>query len=429
MIPLIIGGTIAAAAGFAALTCYRVVPQNEAHIVVTPRKTFVISPQKEQATEKKRNWYLKIPMFFVVRRMDLTIQELFQEQETYEKHQARYNVKSSIKYKIHDVVKAAATFTDEEDLKKQLEEVVRASVRAVTVKYDVADARSQKKKMSDEITKEIEDDLEQWGLKLVSFQLVNFQDTEESNIISNISKRREVAIASKTREENAEKTQFARVKEAESEEKARQREIEKDKMIQEAEQEKLKDVATKAKEAKQEEMKVIRVKTIEQANIDKEKALVEANQHKEVEKINLEKKKLEGEGDRIKLTEQAKGNAAEAREQGKAEADAKEALQKALNKFNDKAIRALVAEKVVEMQKAVGIAGAKALENADVKVFSGGAGDKSAFDIGKLLSSMSVSNDSTAQALLNKIARPNDLGLSSLNLGDKKVVKIARKKK
>ena len=407
----IIGGVIVVG-GIALLAMYRIVPPSQAHFVTSPGKTFVCSADSKVS---KKRWYFSIPLLRDIRKMDLTIKELVVEQETYEKNQARYRVKSSIKYRIGDVLTAANTFNNDTELKEQLLEVVNASVRAVTVKYDVQEARSKKKLMGEEILTEITDDLAKWGLELVNFQLIDFQDTPDSKIISDISRRREVEIQSRTREENAEKIKVARMKEAEATEKASEREIAKDKVIGEREQNKAQAIAEQEKIAQEKKYEVIRVQQIKQAEIDKDKAIVMAEQEKATELIMKEKKKLEGEGDRLKQEEQAKGLAAPIREKGLAEAEAKEALQAALNKFKDEAIRALVAERIVEMQETVGVAGAKALETAEVKVFSGD-GAKSGFDLGKMISAIQTSNEGSADAVMNYLARPNDLGLSALDL-------------
>jgi len=400
---------------------YRIVDPSEAHLVVTPNKKFVASADDNVATSNTKT-YFAIPSwlpFFgrAIRIMDVTIKELVVNQETYEKNQARYNVKSSCKYRITDVQTAAETFVSDEELQEQLKEVIRASVRAVTVKYDVVDARAFKQKMGEEIQAEMQDDLNKWGLTLINFQLVDFQDTADSTIISDISKRREVEIKSTTREQNAEKIKQARIKEAEAEEKAKEREIAKDKVIGEREQNKAQKIAEQQKIAEEKRYEVVKVQTIKQAEITKAEAIVKAEQDKATEAIFKEKKKLEGEGDRMRAEEQAKGEAAPILQKGLAEAEAKEALQKALNKFGDDAIRALVAEKVVAMQEVVGVETAKALMNADVKVFAGGgkAGEEG-FELGKMIQSMAVSNSTTADAVLNKIARPQDLGLTALGL-------------
>ena len=75
---------------------------------------------------------------------------------------------------------------------------------------------------------------------------------------------------------------------------------------------------------------------------------------------------------------------------------------------------ALVAEQVVNMQREVGIEGAKALQKADLRVFSGGKGSEQGFQLASLVESITVGNDDAAKSVLNHIARPNDLGLSQL---------------
>ena len=431
---LIAAFIIAAIFVICAFAWYRITPPTEAHLVISPSKKMIVSSDDSIATDKKKT-YFAIPsgIPFVgrqVRIMDLTIKEAVVEQESYEKNQARFQVKSSTKYRISNVNRAAETFDNDIELRKQLEEVIVSSTNAVAALYDVVDMRSKKKQMGEAIHKEMKDDLEQWGLSLISFQLIDFRDTEDSKIISDISKRREVEIEARTREENAEKTKQARIKEADAEEKARTREIAKDQVVAEREENKKQKIAEQEKLAEEKRFAVVQVQTIQQANIDKEKAIVEANQNKETEIINKETKKLAGEGDRLKAQEIAKGEAAPILEKGLAEAAAKEKLQAALNKFGDKAIMALTAEKIVEMQKDVGVETAKALTAADVKVFAGGEGEaKNGFDLGKMISAMSASNESAANAALNKIARPNDLGLSALGLKTLKEIKSPKSKK
>ena len=400
-------GIIAGAFVILWLMMYRIVPPQEAHFVTAPWGTKVCAADDNVG---KSRWYLRIPFLITVRKLPITIRELVVEQETYEKNQARYNVKSSLKYRIIDPTTSANTFTNENELNEQLQDVVRSSVRAVTVKFDVTEARSNKTLMSDEITKEILDDLGQWGLRLVSFQLIDFQDTEDSDIISDISKRREVEIQTTTREQNAEKIKQAKVKEAEADEQSQSREILRDKVVGERKQEKLEAIAIKETAARKQEYEIKKVEIVKQAEINKAQAIVKANQDKETEFIKKEQKKLEGEGDRLRDEERAKGEAAPIREKGFAEAEAKEKLQEALNKFGDSAIRALVAEQIVAAEKEVGIAGASALKEADVKVFAGDGG-KDAFDVGKMISAVGVGNSSMAESLLHRIKKPNDLGI------------------
>jgi len=420
---------------------YRIVDPSEAHLVVTPKGKFVASSDEKIGTQRT---YFAIPNWIpfigrAIRIMDVTIKELPIHQETIEKNQARYNVKSSTKYRIVDVKVASETYIVDSELQDQLKENIKSAVRAITVQYEVFEARAEKRTMEQKIRKELDEDLAKWGLELINFQLVEFEDTKESKIISDISLRSEVEVKAKTRELNAEKNKQAKIKEAEADEKAREREIARDKVVGEKEEIKKQAIAKEQKTAEEKRYEVVKVQTIKQAEINKEQAeikaeqdkavaIIIANQEKEAEEINKKQKQLAGEGDKLKAEEIAKGEAAPIKEKGNAEAliikskgiaeaEAKEKLQLALNKFGDKAIRALVAEKIVEKDKIVGVATAEALQKADVKVFSGGgkAGEQG-FELGKMIESMGVSNSSTADAVLNKMARPNDMGMTALGI-------------
>ena len=411
---------------------WTVVPPSQAHFVVSGSTKFVACPD-EKIGERKAYfaWPSSIPWIGrEIRIIPLTIQEINVQQETYEKGQARYHVTSSTKYRVLDVRCAAETIYDFNNLNKQLEEIIKSATRAVTSKYYVTEARSQKPIMQVEIQKEISDDFSAWGLQLMNFQLADFSDTPESKIITNISRRREVEIETTTQEQNADKQKQARIKVAEADEAAKTREIARDRTVLEREQNKIRDIAEQAQQTKVKEFEVIRTATIKQAEIDRDQAvivaeqtkrvaIVNADQEKEVAAINREmadinkdKLRLEGEGEKLKAQEIAIGMAATQLEQLLAEAKGKTELQIALSKFDEIAIRAMTAQQIVSANRDVGLATAKALESADIKLFSGGDGSKPAFDLGALISSASVANPALGMAINNKIAMPNDLGLN-----------------
>ena len=398
------------------ISWFTIVSPSEAHLVVTPNKKFVACA--DEAIGEKRSYYA-IPSWIPgfgrkVKVMDITIKDLTMIHETVEKNQARYNVKSSTKYRIRDVKTASETYINDTELHEQLSGILHSAIRAVTIRYDIQEARAQKAKMATEVEKEIEKDFSTYGTQICSFQLVDIQDTADSKIISNISRRREVEIESETRQVNAEKMKQAVMKEAESTEASKKREIERDESIAKREQDKVMAVAVQEKLARDKQMDVVKISTIRQAEIDKEKAIVKANQDAETQKIIKEQQRLIGEGTRMKMEQEALGDYAKTFQAGKANADAKELLQKALQKFDDNAIRALVAEKIVDMQTQVGVKSAEALKEAELKIFVGGNSAGQGFDLGQLISSMAVSNKGTADAVLNLLARPNDLGLGDI---------------
>jgi len=439
-----------------AFSWYRIVPSSQAHLVIYGKGgSKVFSSNKKFQSGGANSSYFNIPNnipYFgrEVRVMDVTIKEIKFPQETYEKKQARYKVTSSTKFRVVDVIKASESFRNEDDMAEQLKEIIQSSVRAVTVDYDVNEARAKKEVMSDKIESLLSKDINEWGVELVNFVLVDFMDTSESSIISDISKRREIEISSTTRELNAEKKKQASMKEAEADQLTKAREIERDKVVAEKKQLMAQAVSKEEKIAKEKEYAVKQVEVIKQAEIDKEKAIVKANetketaiikakQDKESEAILKEKKILEGQGDRARDEQQAIGISAETKEMGIAqgiaikekglaeanvikekllgEAEGKGKLQKVLSNFDDVSIRALTEELRIKANRDVGLEGAKALTEADIKMFTGSDGGNG-FDLGKMISATNISNSGTAEAILNKLARPNDLGLAGINLGN-----------
>lgn len=399
---------------------YVVVKASEAHLVITPRKKFICASEDRLLKNgaKRTYWYIPSWIPFIgrtVRKLDITIKELvIPRQETYEKEQARYMVTSSTKYRVIDVNRAAETCTSEESLKEQLKEIIESAIRAVTVQYTVIEARSKKKEMAEKVRNEIEDDLANWGLELVSFSLVDFQDTPQSTVISNISRRREVDIETNTRRETAMRLKEARESEALAEKMAKAAEIDSQEDIAKRQQDMKIQIAQKEKEVKSQEMEIKKIEQVKTEEINKEKAIIlaEADREKAIIMAESDRRrdliqaeaerdafKIKGEGYKQKAVLEGEGNAEKVKLEGLAEATAIEAkglaeakvkmeMAEALAKFNEQSIKALTAEKRIEADKEIGISYAKALEKADIKVISTGNGNALSADGGSNIGAM-----------------------------------------
>lgn len=336
----------------------------------------------------------------------------------------------------------AATRFPEGDLKaeveKQLRPVIQESVRDTTTKLTIHEIINQREQISEITAKAVAQVLPKWGMKLEKLALINLKDPKReydpnnnlisSSAIEDISSIREIEIRSESRQKNAQRLKDARMKEAIEDQAAQEKEIERDKKVGVWKQTKEQEIFKKQQEAKEEEMKVRKVQTVRQAEIDKEKKIIDAEAtkkkvvidaeaEKDKRKIEAEgfkqKEELEGQGIGRRRQLEGEGEAAAIKAKGFAEAEAKEKLQAALNKFKPEAIRALIAEDVVAMQKDVGLQAAEALKNADLRIFSGSEG-KTGFDLGQMLTAMMVSNEGLAKSTFNKLARPNDLGFQEL---------------
>jgi len=434
-----------------AVSIYTIVPANEAHVVIKGGKRRVYSSDKNYSTDEKAS-YFHIPRWLptygmVVHKMPLGILSIaVPEFLAWDINRARFTCEIRAFVVIHDPIQASMRFPSErtmidiEELGVQVSKIVEATMRDSTTKKNIREIINNRQGIIDYIKQPLSEVISSWGLTLTDIELINFSDPtkaefgekEPPHVVRDISVIEEVKINSEMRRKNAEELKLARMTEAETNELATKREIEQHEEIAKREQMKNQLVAVTRKGALEKELEVERTQQVTMQEIEKARALVEAEQKKAVEVINKQQKQLIGEGDRLMKTEQAKGDASPIRERGFAEAEAKEKLQDALNKFGDKAIRALVAERIVDMQQAVGIASARALEKADLRIFSGDGQAKAGFDLGKLVESIKASSDTTAMATLNKLARPNDLGFKELlgaMLGVQTEVELEKEKK
>jgi len=422
---------------------YKIVPANFADVVVQSKKTRVFSSDKKHSGEGEyssgsRSAYFKIPSFIPgfgmhVHPMPLEILPInVPDFKAFDIDRARFLCDIMAYVAITDPVTAAKRFNgDMKELSEQVSKVVQATTRDSTTKKTVREIINDREGIIAEIKKPLQDAISNWGLALKDIELVEFKDADGTHVIADISSIIEEQINSEARQKNAEQRKMARLKEAIADESARKREIERDEEVSKREQMRDKLVAEKEKEAVNQKLEVVKVEKVKNQEIEKEKAAVlaeqekvvariDAEKRKDVEQINKEQKRLEGEGDKIRELERAKGKAAPIIEVGSAEAEiilkklqseakGKDDLQKALNRFDDNAIRALVAELIVNKDLEVGKALAKALEYADMKVFAGN-GAKDGFDLGKLIESINVSSPDTSRAIVHKMGKPNDLG-------------------
>ena len=409
---------------------YTIVPADYVDVVIQKGKMRVLSPHKEYNKQGKAA-YFKIPGWFFIFGLGMTVHRVPLRMITvdvsnfmaFDIERARFLCNIIAYVAVTDPVKAAQRFGgDVPELERQVGMIVTATTRDACTKKTIREIINNRQDIIETVNPPLREAIGHWGIDLKDIELVYFQDptkveygeTEPPHVIRDISSIIEEQINSEARQKNAEQRKIARLKEAAADEEARKREIQRDEEVAKREQVKDKAVAEFQKVAVAEQYEVRRVEEVKLAEILKQKALVVANQDKEVEEVNKERKRLDGEGDRIYLTEKAKGEAAPIRERGLADAEAKMKLQEALNKFRSEAIRALVAEELVEMQRQIGIETAGALKEADVKVFAGGNTAKAAFDLGQMIESMSVASDSSAVAVLNRLARPHDLGFKDI---------------
>lgn len=385
----------------------------------------------------------------------------------------RFNCDISANLVVFDPVKAAQRFPNGQDeLERQVIDVIKEAVRDTTTKSTIREIIKDRSKISDQIEKSIAGTVEEWGLKLKLLNLTDIKDApdqfalmkklgqdgkeveykERLTPIADISSQKEIEISAETRIKNADKIKNARMAEAEANELAETREILKLEKIGVAKAKKDESIAVADQKKQQHEelekaLTAVKIKEAEKVTIvmfaenNREKLRIDAEAEQVKMKINAEAsaaaKKIEAEGiaraieldadgrskaitlnaaaeaKKIQITGEAKGKAIEA--EGIASAKIKEAEAKALKTYDENALRALLGKDQIIANKEVGIAAAKALESGEKKIFIGGGSEGAkGFDLGKMIESLRMVDSSSADALNNQLARPNDLGFTKL---------------
>ena len=406
---------------------YTIVPADYADVVIQKGKMRVFSPHKEY-NPQGRSAYFKIPSWFFIFGLGMTVHRIplrilaidVPNFLSFDKDRARFLCDIIAYVAVKDPVEAAKRFGgDLNELQTQINKIVQATTRDVCTKSTVKEIINDRSMIIRMVDTPLKETIGHWGIDLKDLELVDFKDptqaeygeTAPPHVIRDISSIIETQIHSEARQKNAEQIKSARLKEAEADETASIREIQRLEEVSKRAQVKDKMIAEQERMARLQQLEVTRVEQVRMAEIQKEKNLVVAEQERAVEEVRKQRKLLEGQGDNLMLTEKAKGEAAMTRELLLAEAEGKLKLQEALTRFDDLAIRALTAEKMIDMNKAIGVEGAKALASADFRVFAGGSPEsQGGFELGKVLSSIGVSSQGAMDAVLNRLARPNDLG-------------------
>lgn len=414
----------------------RVTETNEVHIVQTRNKT--VSYGKDTGNG---NTYYEIPSWVPIFGITKTVLPVsvfdlqLKSYEAYDKGRLPFLVDITAFFRITESNKAAEAVSDFDELKEQLESIVKGSVRTVLAAHDIETIMQDRAVFGESFTKEVTDQLANWGVSAVkNIELMDIRDGSNNNVIANIMEKKKSQIEMESRKEVAENKRKAQEAEIEAnrsvqvqQQEANQavglKTIEAKQNVALSEQEMQQRIKEKQKETKEKEMAVLQVEHVRTAEINKSTSVIKAQQEQqtaiiaaeanlEVQKkraeADLEVQKKSAEGQLVLKLKEAEGIAAE----GKSRAEAEKAMQLApveaqivLAKEigeNQSYQQYLVTVRQIEANQAVGLEQAKALSNAQIKVVANtGEGSGLGAQIGGLLENLSVGD--TASALIGKV--------------------------
>jgi len=386
------------------LTLRVVVPANEVH-TLQRSKTQTSYGKDQDGGNTYYNWPAWIPVLGLTRViMPVSVFDLsLAAYEAYDKERVPFVVDVTAFFRINDSNVAAQRVAGFDELREQLTSVVQGAVRTILANHEIDQIMTDRSTFGDSFTREVADQLKNWGVEPVkNIELMDIRDAKGSQVIANIMAKRTSAIERDSRIAVAENTQLAKTKEIEAaqviklrDEQAQQaigeREAEREKAVGLAKESSTQEVLQAQRETTTREMAVREVQITRTAEIERVAAVTKANEVKDVAIVRAEGEKkqaiINAEADKEKTILIAEGKLEEQRRQaegiaaeGQAKAEAEKAMQLApveaqivLAKeigSNQGYQTYLISLRQVEANEKIGVEGAKALHQADIKVIS-----------------------------------------------------------
>lgn len=384
---------LGALAFFVATMLRRVVPTNEVHIIQSSKKTTDYGKDTGNGNTYFE-WPASLP-FLGISKTVLPTSNFdvdLHNYEAYDEGRLPFVVDVKAFFRINNPSEAAQKVANFEELLNQLNAVVQGAVRSILASNSIEEIMQGRSKFGNEFTDAVKDQLKNWGVETVkNIELMDIRDSQGSNVIKNIMEKKKSQIESESRVEVAKNKQAAQIAEINAQQETdlqsqqakqlvglrtveaeRQILIEKEKVAQQ--------MREQQKTTKEKEMAVLEVETVRNAEIAARKAIIVAEQEKQQATINATASKeattLKADGDLAAKVREADGLKA----LGNAKAEAEKALlmapvqaqvtlAKEIGENKEYQQYLLTVEKIKATQE-VGVAQAKALEKANVKVIA-----------------------------------------------------------
>ena len=367
---------------------YKVVDPNEAHVVVfmgRGRKIYAPRKNVEGIDKEAKSSYFYIPL--IMKRFILPLTNVkmdIKNVELNDEKVAPFTCDVITWVRIKNPIQAGERLNLDngrspfDSLYQDLISLVQAVARAVAMKQEILGIMRDRKTFAKSVSLEVNGVLEKWGIELVNLEVNDIRDSENSQVIKDYERKRQIQVNSEVRKDVAlknreaieveqENIKLSEIAKAVAEEEFQKRQIERDKNVGIEGQEKDRIIASKEMSANYSKVEADRTLVVGQADIKREAVVKDAEGIAEAVRVKGEK-----EADVVKMRGEADGKAIEAK--GTAEATAKDKMAEAMAKFNNAATGIEKIRAWIEVEKARWDAYSKVAQNADIKVVNSGKG-------------------------------------------------------
>lgn len=360
----------------------RVVPANEVHIIQTKKATTSYGKDTESGNVyyEYPEWVPHFGMTVVVLPVSVFDCDLL-SYDAYDKGRVPFTLDVKAFFRITDSNKAAQAVSSFNELHSQLKSILQGAVRTILASEDIETILEGRSVFGERFTKEVQSQLVQWGVSTVKvIELMDIRDAEGSKVIHNIMEKKKSKIEMESRIEVANNRQTAEQAEIQA-----KREVDLSKQqatqqvgIRQAEQERevgiarenaAQQIAVSSAETAEKQAAVQRVQTLRSAEIKRDAAIVAADEQAKTQVViaegDLQSEKLAAEA--VKVAGEAAADAERAMQLAPVQAQI--VLAKEIGE-NEGYQQYLIRLEEVKVSQVVGVAQAKALESADLKVIA-----------------------------------------------------------
>ena len=410
------------------VTLRRVVPTNEVHIVQSASNT--VSYGKDQASGNTYyawpSWIPRLGVSTITLPVSVFPLRL-SEYEAYDSGRLPFVLDLAAFFRIENSNMAAQRVSNFAELNGQLTSIVQGAARTILASKTIEEIMAGRSEFGDAFTKEVNEQLKAWGVTTVkNIELMDIRDAKGSRVIQNIMEKKKSEIERESRIVVAENNRAAENAEIDA-----RREVEINQQlaaqqvgIRKAEQERevglarermQQTIKEQEKVTAEKQAEVLRVEEVARADIDRAVEVVRAEAEKQKTVLIAEGKLASERREAEALRVRGEATAQSEKLLQLAPVEAQIVLAKEIGE-NQGYQQYLVTLRQVEAHQAIGVAQAKSLEQADVKVIAN-AGDvqQGMTGIGDLFSARGgtaiaaalegLAQSATGKALLDKISK------------------------
>ncbi|RLI56657.1 MAG: hypothetical protein DRP09_05650 [Candidatus Thorarchaeota archaeon] len=247
---------------------------------------------------------VRIPFLDRILAVDRTVQQLnIQAESVLSKEKQKIKLSAVLQWQAENAIATINNVTWKE-IPNRLTAIIESVIRTACAQLSVEEILEERQLIIEAIKKELIDIVSEWGLKIVTVELVDVVVVNES-FLRDMSKPREAEMHRLAQIALIEADQVTGTRDIERTKAIREKEIERDRMVGVQEQQQLRDIQEAEKQREQSVLEIELQKALMQKKYEKQQAEVEAAKDLEVAKMAAEAEKQRKIKEEVEVQAQA----------------------------------------------------------------------------------------------------------------------------